>query len=144
MNITKSYKKTAHLVISNKLSIVFKEVKKYLNNDSVKNLHSARIAFRRLRYALEVFSECYKPKFYKSIYKKIVYMQDIIGTGRDLDVLEIKAKLIEIESGKKLPDFFYNKIKKEKEIISQEIRLELSKFITDKEVNKLIKKKKRG
>ena len=41
-------------------------------------------------------------------------MQDLIGKGRDLDVLELKVKDTEKLIKKKIPKYFYSQIEKEK------------------------------
>ncbi|MBM4172397.1 MAG: CHAD domain-containing protein [Ignavibacteria bacterium] len=144
LKIKSTYKKSAPVVLNNKLKNIFNEVDRYCDNDSIENLHSLRIAFRRFRYVMEIFYECFDKDLFQYMYNYVKDLQDLIGEGRDLDILEIKFKETEKELDKKIPIFFYNKLKKEKGKIRQTIRMELIKFIIDKEVNKFILNKKRG
>jgi CHAD domain-containing protein len=144
LKIKSSFKKSASIILNRKLQIIFKEVDRFFDDDSVENLHSLRIAFRRFRYVMEIFYDCFDKDLYNYVYSYIQELQDLIGEGRDLDILEIKINKIEFEIDIKIPSFFYQKIQKEKNKIRQTIRMELIKFIIDKEVNKFIINKKRG
>jgi CHAD domain-containing protein len=54
--------------------------------DDYAHLHQVRIAGKRLRYALEVFGDCFGPELRDSIYPRIEEMQGILGRANDSHV----------------------------------------------------------
>src|SRR5262249_52495314 len=51
--------------------------------DDYDNLHQVRIAGKRLRYAMEVFADCFAKPFRTEIYPAAESMQDILGRAND-------------------------------------------------------------
>jgi CHAD domain-containing protein len=49
-------------------------------------LHQVRIAGKRLRYAMEVFADCFDPEFRDSLYSRIEQLQEILGRANDSHV----------------------------------------------------------
>jgi hypothetical protein len=49
-------------------------------------LHQVRIIGKRLRYAMEIFAECFAPPFRQALYPMIEQMQDILGRANDSHV----------------------------------------------------------
>jgi CHAD domain-containing protein len=49
-------------------------------------LHQVRIAGKRLRYAMEVFADCFDPEFRESLYPRIEQLQEILGRANDSHV----------------------------------------------------------
>lgn len=133
------YKSAARIILKSKLRTIHDQIDNYLKDDSTENLHAMRIAFRRLRYVMEIFSECYEPKLFNKVYNKVKKLQDLIGEGRDLDVLEMKIRNVEQEVHKKMPKYFYHKIEEEKKQIRYAIKMEMINFIVNKDVNRIFK-----
>ncbi|HVS38934.1 MAG TPA: CHAD domain-containing protein [Gemmataceae bacterium] len=52
------------------------------------HLHQVRIAGKRLRYAMEVFADCFSLSFRESLYPRVEEMQDILGRANDSHVAE--------------------------------------------------------
>lgn len=129
------FQNAAQVVLDYKLERTFKEIDKFLKNDSVKNLHSLRIAFRRFRYSMEIFCGCYEEKFFNNVYRHSQKLQDMLGEARDLDVWEMKLRSSQKESNNKIPEAFYESIEKEKIQLRRDIKMELIKFRSDKGVN---------
>jgi CHAD domain-containing protein len=50
------------------------------------NLHQVRIAGKRLRYAMEVFADCFAPRFKEELYPVVEEMQEILGRANDSHV----------------------------------------------------------
>lgn len=50
------------------------------------HLHQVRIAGKRLRYAMEVFADCFGPAFREDIYPRVEEMQEILGRANDSHV----------------------------------------------------------
>jgi CHAD domain-containing protein len=49
-------------------------------------LHRVRIAGKRLRYAMEVFADCFEPAFKEKLYPAVEEMQEILGNANDSHV----------------------------------------------------------
>jgi CHAD domain-containing protein len=58
------------------------------------NLHQARIAGKRLRYAMEVFVDCFAASFRDRFYPAVEEMQDILGQANDSHVAS--QRLVEL------------------------------------------------
>ena len=134
------FEAAAKLIMESKFRIVKKQIKKYLKDDSVENLHSMRIAIRRMRYSLELFYNCFESKFYNNVYSYLRMMQDVVGELRDLDVLEEKIHSIDRKEHLSVPKSIYENINQEKNQIRSAIKIELIKFVKDKQVNQFITK----
>jgi CHAD domain-containing protein len=50
------------------------------------NLHQVRIAGKRLRYAMEVFADCFAAPFREELYPAVEEMQEILGSANDSHV----------------------------------------------------------
>jgi CHAD domain-containing protein len=50
------------------------------------NLHQVRIAGKRLRYAMEIFADCFESAFKEALYPAVEQMQDILGNANDSHV----------------------------------------------------------
>jgi len=130
------------IMLDEKLKNVFILIDKFLDNDSEENLHQLRIALRRFRYMLESYYLCVDDLLFTTVLKKTKSILDDLGEGRDQDVLS--AKLLSSFSGKNaryLKDIF-DILNFKHEETRQRIKLELIKFICDKNVNKFFKKNK--
>jgi CHAD domain-containing protein len=49
-------------------------------------LHRVRIIGKRLRYAMEIFADCFAPAFREEIYPNVEAMQEILGDANDSHV----------------------------------------------------------
>lgn len=134
--------KAGRKILKQKLKNVIKLINAFLIDDSVENLHSMRIGIRRFRYVMEIFYFCFEPKSYQYVYNKAKELQDFVGEGRDLDVLGDKIKLVEDEENIKIPENFFSRINEERIKVRQLIKVELIKFIENKEVNNFLTKTK--
>lgn len=54
--------------------------------DDYGHLHQVRIRGKRLRYAMEVFADCFGPSFREQIYPAVEAMQEILGNANDSHV----------------------------------------------------------
>jgi CHAD domain-containing protein len=52
------------------------------------HLHQVRIAGKRLRYAMEVFADCFSLSFRDELYPRVEEMQEILGRANDSHVAE--------------------------------------------------------
>ena len=58
--------------------------------DDYAHLHQVRIAGKRLRYAMEVFGECFAPPFREKLYPAVEEMQEILGRANDSHVASLR------------------------------------------------------
>ena len=72
-------------------------------------LHQVRICGKRLRYAMEVFANCFPPVFREKFYPDVEEMQDILGRANDshvasqrLQALRAKIQAVRPEEWKRL------------------------------------------
>jgi CHAD domain-containing protein len=54
------------------------------------HLHQVRIAGKRLRYAMEVFADCFSLSFREDLYPRIEEMQEILGRANDSHVAQAR------------------------------------------------------
>lgn len=66
-------------------------------------LHQVRIVGKQLRYAMEIFAECFAPDFRESIYPEIEEMQEILGLANDSHVAVQRLTEIRDRLEKTLP-----------------------------------------
>jgi CHAD domain-containing protein len=56
------------------------------NLEDYNRLHQVRIIGKRLRYAMEVFADCFDPQFKEQMYPAVEEMQEILGNANDSHV----------------------------------------------------------
>jgi CHAD domain-containing protein len=54
--------------------------------DDYAHLHQVRITGKRLRYAMEIFADCFAPPFREKFYPAVEEMQEILGNANDSHV----------------------------------------------------------
>ncbi|MBA4406324.1 hypothetical protein C0389_03525 [bacterium] len=138
------FQSAAKIILDQKLERVLKEIEKFTKNDSIKNLHSLRIAFRKFRYLLETFSGCFGQKLFNHVNRRVQKNQDLLGESRDLDVFELKLKNYQKELDLVVPESIFSRIDEEKILQRQVIKTELSKFTSDKDVNSFFIKSRKS
>lgn len=69
--------------------------------DHYGNLHQVRIAGKRLRYAMEVFADCFALPFREIVYPAVEEMQEVLGSANDshvavgrLEALRVKMRMV--------------------------------------------------
>ena len=126
------------IILSSKLKEILSLTDLLFKDDKSENIHALRISLRRFRYVMEIYSICYNKKLFNYVYKKVKFLQDLIGECRDLDVLSPKVEHIAAETKARIPKYFYKKIDDERTKSRQIVKLELIKFIGDKYVNSFL------
>lgn len=67
-------------------------------------LHQVRIAGKRLRYAMEVFADCFPLLFREQLYPRIEEMQEILGRANDSHGASIRLAVLREQLKQVLPD----------------------------------------
>ena len=119
-------------VMDVKLLNLNSSINKFFKNDSVDNLHSIRIALRRVRYSLEIFAICFNKKKYQALYKKLERLQDLSGSARDLDVLTLNMNKLKEQEKIPISKKIFESIEENKYNIKEDLKLELMQFIHSK------------
>ena len=132
LHCTKQVKKTASIILKNRIEGLQLHVEKYFNDCSNENLHDIRIALRRLRYSMELFFQCYDKKYFMRFYNKVQMLQDLSGSVRDIDItLEIFNSFNDVDNIK-IDEQILNKTSEKKKILEEKFKFELKKFIAGK------------
>ncbi len=134
LSVNISFQQSAEIILKYRFNSIRKKSREYLQSDTIENLHDLRIAIRRLRYTLENYEVCYNKKEHYQVVEYLRFLQDLIGEGRDLDVLEEKIKSLSKENNFEIPGSMYENIETQKEGVKHNIKLELMKFLKDKKV----------
>jgi CHAD domain-containing protein len=72
--------------------------------EDYENLHKVRIAGKRLRYAMEVFADCFAPAFRERHYAAVEEMQEILGRANDSHVAARRLEGLRERLRATLPD----------------------------------------
>jgi len=129
-----TFQQSADIILKFRYNEIRKKSRVYLQTDSIENLHDLRISIRRLRYSLENYEICFNRKEHNAVLDYLKFMQDLIGEGRDLDVLEEKIRSLYKENDVEIPESLFSNILLKKEDVRHSIKLNLMKFLKDKEV----------
>ena len=138
VNEKQEFCEAGKIILSSKLKEILSLIDLLFKDDKDENIHALRISLRRFRYVMEIYSICYNKKVFNYVYKKVKFLQDLIGECRDLDVLGPKVEGIAESTKARIPKYFYKKIDEERIKSRQIVKLELIKFIDDKYVNSFL------
>lgn len=135
---SKHLKKTANLILHNRISSLVNFIDFYFKEKSVENLHDVRIALRRVRYSMELFFVCYDKKLFMRLYYKIQQLQDLSGLIRDLDVFKENISQLEKEKVNINSEILTN-VDEKKRVLEEKFELELMRFKHSKVLKDFIK-----
>lgn len=127
-------------VLSHHFKRISRRAEKYTDSATEENLHNLRIALRRFRYLLEVYSPFIKGARFKTVYGMAVELQNLLGERRDLDVMQLKLKNMFDTAKSPLPASVITELETARAHADQQIAEMLPKFITDRQIHKLIGK----
>lgn len=136
---TKQFKKSANLILQDRIESLLTFTKKYFNDLSVENLHDVRIALRRVRYSMELFIVCYDKKIFIKFYNKVEHLQDLSGNVRDVDISIENINSLVNDNNIKIDNAIILKAKEKKILLEEKFRLELMKFTLSKVLKDFLK-----
>ncbi len=125
-------------VIEHYLSRVLRCTEQYRKIASPENLHNLRIALRRLRYVLELYSAAMKPARFAEIYETAVGLQNTLGERRDIDVLYARLLSIYRAANAELPSLIATDLEQGKAQLDAQIEKALTEFVQLKQIRKLV------
>ncbi len=136
---SKTFKKSANLIMTNRIESLLTCINIYFQDRSVESLHDVRIALRRVRYSMELFIVCYDKKIFTKFYNNVQLLQDLSGNVRDVDIsLENYSSLVN-EDKIKLNEEIILKANQKKIALEENFKLELMKFTLSKVLKDFLK-----
>ena len=136
---TKQFKKSADLILRNRIESLLSYIEKYFRDLSVESLHDVRIALRRVRYSMELFIVCYDKKMFIKFYNKVQLLQDLSGNVRDVDISLENINYLVTDNHIKIDDEIISKAKEKKILLEEKFKLELMKFTLSKPLKDFLK-----
>jgi CHAD domain-containing protein len=136
---SKQFKKSANIILRNRIESLLSLTDKYFKNLTVENLHDIRIALRRVRYSMESFIVCYDNKIFLKFYYKIQLLQDLSGAVRDVDIFLENIDSIVSENAIRVEPDIFSKAKEKKNILEEKFKLELMRFTLSKILKDFLK-----
>lgn len=118
----------AKLILKQRIAFLIKEIDEHFSEDTEESLHQVRIAIRRVRYNMELFTTCFNRKTFMKFYKSIKGLQDLTGELRDLDVLKLNLKTLNKGNNVIHSKESFNSIDEKRSELNEKVRLELMKF----------------
>jgi CHAD domain-containing protein len=128
---SKSLNVSAKIIMIYRIEQLLSDIKIFFGNETVENLHNVRIALRRVRYNMELFTSCFDRKKFLIFYKRIEFLQDASGKVRDLDVLTQNMNSLKDENIR-ITKLIFKKIGEQRENLNETLKLELMKFTHSK------------
>jgi CHAD domain-containing protein len=136
---TKQFKKSADLILRNRIDSLLFYIEKYFKDLSVESLHDVRIALRRVRYSMELFIVCYDKKIFTKFYNKVQMLQDLSGNVRDVDISLENINYLVTDNHIKIEDVIILKANEKKFLLEEKFKLELMKFTLSKVLKDFLK-----
>ncbi|HCY76076.1 MAG TPA: hypothetical protein DHV28_09165 [Ignavibacteriales bacterium] len=136
---SKQFKKSANLILRNRIDSLLNYTQSYFKNLTVENLHDVRIALRRVRYSMELFIVCYDKKIFIKFYNKVQLLQDLSGSVRDVDITIENFDALVSENNVKIDSEIINKAVDKKILLEEKFKLELMSFTLSKVLKDFLK-----
>jgi CHAD domain-containing protein len=129
---SKQLRKSANLILRNRIQSLVKYSSLYLSNNTVENLHDVRIALRRVRYSMELFMICYDEKIFLRFYNNIQKLQDLSGAVRDVDISIENLNFLSQEENLSTDISYIQKANQRKITLEESFQIKLKKFLKGK------------
>ena len=136
---SKQFRKSANIILKTRIESLLDFSDKYFKNQTVENLHTVRIALRRIRYSMELFIVCYDRKVFLKLYNKVQSLQDNSGVVRDVDISVENINSLVAENQINIDSEFLDKAIEKKNILEEKFKLELMKFTLSKFLKDFLK-----
>ncbi len=131
LNNQKLFCDSGKIILNTRIEYLLDIIRIFFENETEENLHNIRIALRRVRYNMELFTLCFDKKKFLIFYKRIEFLQDYSGKIRDLDILSQNIQAMK-EAKIKITNVVFNRINEQKKNLKETLKLELMKFIHSK------------
>jgi len=135
----KSFCEAGNIILKSRIDYLLFSIDNYFKNRTVENLHSIRIALRRVRYNMELFISCYERKLFLRFYKKVGNLQDLSGLARDLDVFKGNIKSLMEDEKVRINRSLIKKVDEKRFNLENDLEIELMKFLHSKSLKDFYK-----
>ena len=139
-----SFRKTAFIILNERLNNLNSLIKSFLKNETADNLHNVRISLRRLRYNMELFYVLFDKQKFLKLYNMIENLQDKTGYVRDIHIIKQNILLFGQEEEITITNRINARIEEKEKLLNDNLKLELSTFLRSGELKnfmKILKKK---
>lgn len=136
---SKQLKKSANIILTNRIENLLNYADKYFKDLSIENLHDVRIALRRVRYSMELFLVCFEKKYFLKFYNLIQKLQDGSGNVRDVDITLEKMNILLDENKIEIDSRIIEKAIEKKVSLEENFRNDLLNFVTSKSLKDFLK-----
>jgi CHAD domain. len=139
-----SFRKTAFIILNERLNNLNSLIKSFLKNETADNLHNVRISLRRLRYNMELFYVLFDKEKFLKLYNMIENLQDKTGYVRDIHIIKQNILLFGQEEEITITNRINARIEEKEKLLNDNLKLELSTFLRSGELKnfmKILKKK---
>lgn len=136
---SRSFKKSANIILKNRIESLLFYTDKYFQDLSVENLHNVRIALRRVRYSMELFIVCYDKKIFLKFYNKVQLLQDLSGNVRDVDISLENINYLVTDNHIKIDTEIISKANEKKILLEEKFKFELMKFTLSRVLKDFLK-----
>jgi CHAD domain-containing protein len=139
-----SFRKTAFIILNERLNNLNSLIKSFLKNETADNLHNVRISLRRLRYNMELFYVLFDKEKFLKLYNMIENLQDKTGYVRDIHIIKQNILLFGQEEEITITNRINARIEEKEKLLNDNLKLELSAFLRSGELKnfmKILKKK---
>jgi CHAD domain-containing protein len=104
VNVQGTLAENAPLILHIRLEEVYQFAPYIEDVNRVAELHNMRIAAKRLRYTMEIFSGCFPEKEFEPLYEVVTSIQEQIGQIHDCDVRQPLAEAFLESLGSRRPE----------------------------------------
>lgn len=136
---SRSFKKSANIILKNRIESLLFYTDKYFQDLSVENLHNVRIALRRVRYSMELFIVCYDKKIFLKFYNKVQLLQDLSGNVRDVDISLENINYLVTDNHIKIDTEIISKANEKKILLEEKFKFDLMKFTLSRVLKDFLK-----
>ncbi len=128
-----TFPEASDIILKSRMKELKKTITAFFTEESAENLHLVRIAFRRLRYSMELFYGFYDRKKFKRFYDSIAHLQNASGNVRDNYILQKSIALIEHDANNPAAEAFIIQIADKEKQLTEELKQELAVFLKSPE-----------
>ena len=81
-----TFAEAAALTVAVRAEELFSHAENVLDTSDIERVHAMRVATRRLRAVLEIFSSCFPRELHRAVLRDVKVLADALGERRDPDV----------------------------------------------------------
>ena len=134
-----SLKEASGIILRARIRQLKKKSSTFLSTDAAGDLHAVRIALRRVRYAMELFFDCYDKKKFLRLYSKIEYLQNASGAVRDNFMMQQNISLLQDEQNNSTAENLKSQAAEKEKRLNTQFKDTLTDFLLSNELKDFTK-----